>query len=579
MLNFKFMISILLLNSYLFSSSINLDLKNYLNKDANSTLVKIDRLKNYYSNNDAKTYWIDKSGIKSISLEFINLVKNDPVYKPNVNKLFKIDELEEKISELDKSNHSYNKDLFDIEILLTQIYDKYTNYLLKGSINWQAFQEKLKELKLKDIDAQWDRDLVKKDNKQILKEIIEKNDVSIISEKIDTNFPNKKELEDSILALEKIIKSGDYKKLPPFKTLRIGDYGENVKFLRERLFQSNNLQTACKNSVNIENLVTNSVNTEENTNKEEIKENEVIKTISCEEYFDEDLKNAVISFQKQHGLLADGIVGPSTQTFLNKSAKEKISQIRLNIERMRWLPRDFGEKYLLINIPEYNLKIIEKNEIKLNMPVIVGDVKYPTPIFSDKMSYIVLNPTWNIPSSIIKKEVIPKLMEDPNYLNTKEITAFNNWRDESEPVNNKDLIDSIILENPEALEGLRLTQAPGTQNPLGKMKFMFPNKHSVYLHDTPNKYLFANSRRAYSHGCIRLSKPNELLNILSEDNQNIDQNKVTEILKDNKEKSIGLNQKLPIHIIYLTSWVDENGTLQFREDIYNYDKIQKELLF
>lgn len=579
MLNFKFMISILLLNSYLFSSSINLDLKNYLNKDANSTLVKIDRLKNYYSNNDAKAYWIDKSGIKSISLEFINLVKNDPVYKPNVNKLFKIDELEEKISKLDKSNHSYNKDLFDIEILLTQIYDKYTNYLLKGSINWQAFQEKLKELKLKDIDAQWDRDLVKKDNKQILKEIIEKNDVSIISEKIDTNFPNKKELEDSILALEKIIKSGDYKKLPPFKTLRIGDYGENVKFLRERLFQSNNLQTACKNSVNIENLVTNSVNTEENTNKEEIKENEVIKTISCEEYFDEDLKNAVISFQKQHGLLADGIVGPSTQTFLNKSAKEKINQIRLNIERMRWLPRDFGEKYLLINIPEYNLKIIEKNEIKLNMPVIVGDVKYPTPIFSDKMSYIVLNPTWNIPSSIIKKEVIPKLMEDPNYLNTKEITAFNNWRDESEPVNNKDLIDSIILENPEALEGLRLTQAPGTQNPLGKMKFMFPNKHSVYLHDTPNKYLFANSRRAYSHGCIRLSKPNELLNILSEDNQNIDQNKVTEILKDNKEKSIGLNQKLPIHIIYLTSWVDENGTLQFREDIYNYDKIQKELLF
>lgn len=162
MLNFKFMISILLLNSYLFSSSINLDLKNYLNKDANSTLVKIDRLKNYYSNNDAKTYWIDKSGIKSISLEFINLVKNDPVYKPNVNKLFKIDELEEKISKLDKSNHSYNKDLFDIEILLTQIYDKYTNYLLKGSINWQAFQEKLKELKLKDIDAQWDRDLVKR---------------------------------------------------------------------------------------------------------------------------------------------------------------------------------------------------------------------------------------------------------------------------------------------------------------------------------------------------------------------------------------------------------------------------------
>lgn len=178
-----------------------------------------------------------------------------------------------------------------------------------------------------------------------------------------------------------------------------------------------------------------------------------------------------------------------------------------------------------------------------------------------------------------KKELIPKLIENPNYLESKEITAFSNWRDESETISNKELIDSIILENPEALQGLRLAQAPGTQNPLGRMKFMFPNKHAVYLHDTPNKYLFANSRRAYSHGCVRLSKPNELLELLSQDNQNIDPNKVTEILKDKKEKSISLNQKLPIHIIYLTSWVDKNGVLQFREDIYNYDKIQRELLF
>lgn len=579
MLNYKFMIPILLLNSYLFSSNINLELKNSLNKSVNSTLIKADRLKNYYSNNDIKSYWVDENGLKKISLEFINLVKNDPVYKPKVNELFKINELETKISNLDKSLSSYNKDLLYIELLLTEIYDKYTNFLLKGSINWEEFKEKLKELKLKDIDAQWDRVFIKKDNKQILKEMIDTNNISVITEKIDTNYPGKKELIEAISNLEKVIENGDYKKLPKFKTLRAGDYGENVKFLRDRLIQSNDLAKACQSVVNVETLVTNSIKNEQNPDIQEIIEEKVSKEIPCEEYFDEDLKNAVINFQKQHGLMADGIVGYSTQIFLNKSAKDKIKQIRLNIERMRWLPRDFGEKYLLINIPEYNLKMIEDNQIKLDMAVIVGDVKFPTPVFSDKMSYVVLNPTWNIPTSIVKKEVIPKLIKDPNYLNSKEISAFGNWRDESEAISNKDLIDSIILENPEALEGLRLAQAPGTQNPLGRMKFMFPNKHAVYLHDTPNKYLFANARRAYSHGCVRLSKPNELLNLLSENNQNIDQNKVTEILKENKEKAINLNQKLPIHIIYLTSWVDKDGTLQFREDIYNYDKLQRELLF
>ncbi|WP_198304772.1 L,D-transpeptidase family protein [Arcobacter vandammei] len=579
MLNYKLAIPILLLNSYLFSSSINTELKSSLQKSVNPALIKADKLKSYYTN-DIKTYWIDENGLKNISLEFINLVKNDPVYKPNVNNLFSINELETKIEKLDTSSQSYKQELIKIEFMLTEIYDKYTNFLLKGSIKWDEFQEKLKELKLKDINAHWDRIYVKKDNKKVLKEAIESNNISLISENLDTNFPNKKELVDAISSLESIIEAGDYIKLPKFKTLRVGDYGENVKILRDRLFQSNDLQKTCQNSVNVENIITNNTQTNQNTlQEEEQKEEKIIKEIPCTEYFDEDLKEAVINFQKQHGLLADGIVGGSTQAFLNKSAKEKIKQIRLNIERMRWLPRDFGEKYLLINIPEYNLKMIENKEIKLDMSVIVGDVKFPTPIFSDNMSYVVLNPTWNIPSSIAKKELIPKLMKDPNYLISQGIDIYAGWDSENAKVDTKDIINSIILEDGASLESFRMAQTPGSKNPLGKMKFMFPNKHAVYLHDTPNKYLFANARRAYSHGCVRLSKPNELLSMLSQDNQNIDQNKVTEILKDTKEKSISLNQKLPIHIIYLTTWVDKNGVLQFREDIYNYDKIQRGLIF
>ena len=247
---------------------------------------------------------------------------------------------------------------------------------------------------------------------------------------------------------------------------------------------------------------------------------------------------------------------------------------------MRWLPRDLGEKYLLVNVPEYKLRLYENNHIILNMAVIVGDKKFPTPIFSDKMSYVVLNPSWNIPDSIAKNEIIPKLLKDPNYLADKGIDIYAGWNGSPEKVDSKDVIDSAILEDEEYLRNFRFSQTSNEDNPLGRMKFMFPNKHSVYIHDTPAKSLFANSRRAYSHGCIRLSKPEELLSIIANEDKNLNIEKVNEILSSKvSEKSIGLDKKIPIHIIYLTSWVDENSVLQFREDIYNFDKIQKELLF
>jgi murein L,D-transpeptidase YcbB/YkuD len=248
---------------------------------------------------------------------------------------------------------------------------------------------------------------------------------------------------------------------------------------------------------------------------------------------------------------------------------------------MRWLPRDLGEKYLIVNIPEYRLRMYDNNDIKLNMAVIVGDVKFPTPIFSDKMSYVVLNPNWNIPESIAKKELIPKLLKDPNYLANNGIDIYAGWNGAVEKVDSKEVLDSAILQDETNLQTFRFSQNSSKANPLGKMKFMFPNKHSVYIHDTPAKNLFINNRRAYSHGCIRLSKPEELLSTIASEDKNLNIEKANEILAniEIKEKTISLDKKIPIHIVYLTSWVDENGVLQFREDIYNFDRMQKELLF
>ena len=583
----KLVLFALLINYSLFANTQNSfeidskkNIKSLLTKNYESLLISKINLENYYYTNDFKPYWIDEKGIKDIGLSLLNKIKNDPVLKPHVSQLFRLDEVMNTLNSLDKSNTKYLENLVRIDFMLTELFDKYVTYVTKGSIKWSAFEEKLTELeKETEIKASWDKYSLNKDSKLLLKKVIEKNDLSSVLDEIDFNYPQSKELVLAIGELEKVSAKGGYTKIPESKSLRVGDVSQTLPFLRKRLFESNDLTVQCKNNIEAKNLITYNINTNENSLNEVNPEIEKLST-NCENIFDEDLKNAVISFQKKHGLSSDGVVGGQTQRFLNISADKKISIIRLNLERMRWLPRDLGEKYLLINVPEYRLRLYENNNIVLNMAVIVGDKKFPTPIFSDKMSYVVLNPSWNIPDSIAKNEIIPKLLKDPNYLADKGIDIYAGWNGTPEKVDSKNIIDGAILEDEEYLKNFRFSQTSNHDNPLGKMKFMFPNKYSVYIHDTPAKSLFANARRAYSHGCIRLSKPEELLSTIANEDKNLDILKANEILSSKvSEKSIGLDKKIPIHIIYLTSWVDENGVLQFREDIYNFDKIQKELLF
>ena len=560
-------------------------LKNILEKEYQSLLINKSILKDYYKQNDFNTYWVEEEkGLKDIALSLIEKIKNDPVLKPKVNNIFKLDEITGKINSIDKSK---KEDLFTADFMLTELYDKYMFYLLQGSINWKLFEEKLSLIeKETEIKSHWDRYSLIKNPKLLLKKAIEEDTLTNVFKEVDFNYPNAEKLISAIDSLEKISQNGGYTKLPEIKSLRLGDSSDVVKVLRARLAQSQDLTKICEGSVVVQNIVTNttaplSTQTENpsNENLATLETQTSEETIPCENYFDEDLKTAVISFQKNHGLYADGIVGSWTQKFLNTSAEEKIEQIRLNLERMRWLPRDLGEKYLLVNIPEFRLRMVENDAIKLSMNVVVGEKKHPTPIFSDKMSYVVLNPTWNIPHSITKKEIIPKLIKDPNYLASKGIDIYESWNPDSEKMNTKDIIDAFILEDVSSMPNFRITQSPSSENPLGRMKFMFPNKHAVYFHDTPAKSLFGNARRAYSHGCIRLAKPNELLSAIAQEDKSLNPERIDSILKNESEKALGLSKKIPVHIVYLTSWVDEEGQLQFREDIYNYDSIQKKLLY
>lgn len=583
----KLIVFALLINYSLFANTQNSfeidskkNIKSLLTKNYENLLISKINLENYYYTNNFKPYWIDEKGVKKIGLSLLDKIKNDPVLKPHVSQLFRLDEVMHTVNSLDKSNSKYLENLVRIDFMLTELFDRYVTYLTKGSIKWSIFEEKLTELeKETEIKAYWNKYSLNKDSKILLKKVIERDDLSNVLDEIDFNYPQVKELISAIGELEKVSAKGGYTKIPESKSLRVGDVSETLPYLRKRLFESNDLSLKCENTIEAQSLITHSINTNENSLNEVNPELEKLSK-NCENIFDEDLKNAVISFQRKHGLSSDGVVGGQTQRFLNISADKKISIIRLNLERMRWLPRDLGEKYLLINVPEYKLRLYENNHIVLNMAVIVGDKKFPTPIFSDKISYVVLNPSWNIPDSIAKNEIIPKLLKDPNYLADKGIDIYAGWNGSPEKVDSKNIIDGAILEDEEYLKNFRFSQTSNQDNPLGKMKFMFPNKYSVYIHDTPAKSLFANARRAYSHGCIRLSKPDELLSIIANEDKNLDILKANEILSSKvSEKSISLDKKIPIHIIYLTSWVDENGVLQFRDDIYNFDKIQKELLF
>ncbi len=584
MLKLKLMVFIILFNSFLFAKSINSfeveskkNIKSLLSANYESLLINKINLEEYYINNNFKPYWIDENGLKEIGISLLEKVKNDPVLKPVSTKLFRLDVINNNLNSLNKSDINYLQNLTKIDLMLTELFDRYVTYVTKGSIDWSAFEQKLSELeKEKEIKAAWDKYTLIKNPKLLLKKVVAENDLLTVLEEIDFNYPQVEKLVLAIDELEKISANGGYTKIPEFKSLRIGDVSEFTPILRKRLFESNDLNTTCQNSINNQNLVTLNPNATE-------EENKIIENLSknCENIFDEDLKNAVISFQNKHGLFADGIVGGQTLRFLNITAKRKIAIIRLNLERMRWLPRDLGQKYLLVNIPEYKLRLYENNDIKLNMAVIVGDTKFPTPVFSDKMAYVVLNPNWNIPDSIAKNELIPKLLKDPNYLANNGIDIYAGWNGAVEKVDSKEVLDSAILQDETNLQTFRFSQNSSKANPLGKMKFMFPNKHSVYIHDTPGKSLFTYARRAFSHGCIRLSKPEELLSTIASEDKNLDITKANEILANAAitDKSIGLDKKIPIHIVYLTSWVDENGILQFRDDIYNFDKMQKELLF
>jgi murein L,D-transpeptidase YcbB/YkuD len=282
-----------------------------------------------------------------------------------------------------------------------------------------------------------------------------------------------------------------------------------------------------------------------------------------EQHFDEALEAAVKAFQRAHGLEPDGQVGGQTLAALRVTVGERIDQLLVNLERWRWLPADLGARHVRVNLPAFTLEAVEAGQPVLRMRVIIGMEDWQTPVLSDRVEYLVLNPTWHVPRRIAAEEVLPKLQEDPGAAAKLGVKVRRG--DTGEPVDP----GSVDWSGDGA--GYRFHQDPGPSNPLGPVKFVFPNRFAIYLHGTPNPKPFALAQRALSHGCVRVEEPLALAAFFLAGQEGGDEGALAQAIGRGKERRVALAEPVPVHLFYWTAYVDAEGRLHFAPDLYRRD--------
>lgn len=285
------------------------------------------------------------------------------------------------------------------------------------------------------------------------------------------------------------------------------------------------------------------------------------------EFMDDRLEETVRRYQTRNGLEADGLVGPETRAALNLPAEERVAQIEANLERWRRRP-EHGGRYVRVNLPDYRLEVVESGSVVLAMAVIVGRTGTPTPVFSAPMTQLVLNPSWNVPPGIASRELLKDVRDDVGYLSEHGFRVLQGWGANEVEVDPSGVDWETVSLN---REGLRFQQMPGPANALGRLKFLFPNRFHVYLHDTPARGLFDSVRRDFSHGCVRVERPRELAEYLLRENSRWSPEEIRDVLERGDETAVRLDPPVPVHLEYFTAWADEDGSVHFRPDIYGLD--------
>jgi len=405
-----------------------------------------------------------------------------------------------------------------LDLFLSQAFLTFATHMVEGQVDpalahvdWRARRRKA--------------DLIK-----LLEYAIENRRMSQVLENLIPPHEEYRRLVSALSNYQWISATGGWPEIPPGPTIRPNDRDERVPLLRSLLMKTGDLEQA-----NITSHV-----------------------------YDRTTREATRSFQSRHGLVDDGVIGPKTLATLNVSVEERIRQIELNLERWRWMPKSLGKRHIRVNVADFSLEVIEAGETVMQMPVIVGTQYRKTPVFSARMTYLEFAPYWTVPPTILREDKLPKIKRRLDYLEEKHFRIISR-------ADRKIIIDPLEIDwatvRADNFPGL-LRMEPGPWNPLGRVKFMFPNRFNVYLHDTNETYLFGNNIRSFSSGCIRVKDPQALAAYLLE--QKLGQERLQELLSATVPEQIPI-EPLSVHIQYWTAWVDQDSLIHFRPDVYFRD--------
>ena len=430
-----------------------------------------------------------------------------------------------------------SNELAILDIALTRAYVQLANFIVLSDIDWDKVQNKIKGLKAeKDISANWEMVRKKPTSSSKLFAAITNQNIDGFLRSLTPLSHLHSDLIDSLYFYQNL---RNLPKIKYGKDLKLGDHYQYIMDVKKRLIISGDLRNR------------------NNTN----------------DLFDEELKKALFSYKDRFKLEQNGIIDKITVYYMNKPMTLHTQSIVTNLDKLKVFPNKFPEEYIRVNLPNFTMNYFRGGQSILNMNAVVGRDERPTPIFSSSMTYLELNPNWNIPQNLVRRDLIPALIEHPNYLTEHNIHAFKGWSTKKEIKNFT--VDKLLPYKDGGNIPYRFVQYPGDDNALGRVKFMFPNKYAVYLHDTDNKSLFSRRYRVYSSGCMRLEKPFELLEVLKSRLKTRDISSIAKYRDTLKNKVLRFTKKLAVHTTYFTVF-RQNGLTYFRKDIYEYDKFIEE---
>ncbi|MCV9928417.1 L,D-transpeptidase family protein [Flavobacterium sp. LS1R49] len=465
---------------------------------------KSENLQKFYIASNNETVWGD---LKKRTFIIDELKKSETLgLNPNDYNIKKIEDFEKKINKLDDT------DLALYDVLLTYNFQKYLTHLYKGKLN------------PKKLYNDWDLNDKPFDVNTILIKAFNDNDLDLAIEKSQPKTYTYKRLLKSLELINKF-PDDDIKKIEIKDKVTLHDTSNAMISIKKRLLYWNDLSSRD----------------------------------SLTSIYDTKTFEAIKKFQTRHGLAADGVIGQGTINALNFSKIKRKQQIIANIERWRWFSDTLSENYFIINIPDYSLNVIENKDTTIVRKIVVGTNSRKTPILTSTLKSVVFNPTWTVPPTILKEDVVPAMKRNRNYLKNKNITIYNKANSVVEPND----------WNENSPGNYRYVQSPGSNNSLGLMKILFPNNHSVYLHDTNHRNLFGRNNRSLSSGCVRVENPLELAQHILDSN-NWSKERIDSVIVTKKTTSVKIAKKYAMYQWYWTAWSEKN-TLQFRDDIYNLD--------